>query len=246
MTTLAEPTSLSSKESLAGDQWAQLAPAELPPDLAPATSRPDAPEPGTCATCGDVIIREPGARGRTPKYHPDCRPTSKSLSTSSGGSASGRSTKVDKEAAEALAGFEGMVVKAAMMLSMVDKYDAFVVMVGWQQVKPNLLAVLKKYPGFRKEVLTWKDGGSIAGLVIAILMIILPIAAHHGIIPSSTVAKVLLNAPMTLHKIQQKLAEGTAGLTKLMEEQLAETKKVAEEAKERAAANGAAIVTEHR
>src|SRR5262245_59743438 len=28
-----------------------------------------------CPTCGEPIIREPGARGRAPKYHPECRPS---------------------------------------------------------------------------------------------------------------------------------------------------------------------------
>ena len=211
-----------------------LAPAEVAPDLAPASAKPDV-EPGTCATCGDAIVREPGARGRMPKYHPDCRPTK---STSTTPRVGGRSDKVEKEATQALAAFEGMVVKAAIMLSMVDRYDAFCLMVGWSQVKPNLFEVLKRYAPFRKEMLAIQTGGSILGLILSVIMILAPIAAHHGLIPGKHIAQILVNAPFTLHKIQQKLAEGTAGLTALMEEQLAAVK----EAKE--SAHKAATVTD--
>lgn len=215
--------SLSLNESLDSDvtesapdtNWDALAPAEKTPDLAPASSRPDA-EPGTCLKCGDPIIREPGARGRMPKYHPDCRPKS----GASSGVVSRRSSKVDAEATEALAAFESMVVKFSIMLSMVDRYDAFCLMIGWSQVKPNLLEVLKRYAGFRKEMLALKTGGSLIGLGIAVLMTTLPILAHHGMIPWKSATEVLVKAPFTLYNIQQKLAEGAAGLQELMAEQL--------------------------
>lgn len=34
-----------------------------------------------CETCNKVIIREPGKRGRMPKYHPECRPSAKKTAT---------------------------------------------------------------------------------------------------------------------------------------------------------------------
>jgi hypothetical protein len=163
-----------------------------------------------------------------PKYHPDCRPTAKAP-TSSGTVGTRRSNKVEAEALEALAAFEGIVTKSAIMLSMVDKYDAFCLMVGWQQIKPNLLGVLKKYAGFRKEVLSWSAGGSIAGLIISVIMVIAPIAAHHGLIPGKHLAQILVNAPFTLHKITQKLNEGAAGLSTLMQEQFEAAQKEKEE-----------------
>lgn len=231
MTSLAENPGLKEFSDSEPVDWDSLAPAEPTPDLAPAEAKPDAPLPGTCAACGDVIIREPGARGRMPKYHPDCRPT-KSASTSSGTSSAvgtRRSNKIEAEATEALAAFEGLVTKSAIMLSMVDKYDAFCLMVGWSQIKPNLFGVLKKYAGFRKEVLSWQAGGSIAGLIVSVIMVIAPIAAHHGLIPGKHIAQILVNAPFTLHKIMQKLNEGSAGLTSLMEEQFAAAKQEQEQ-----------------
>lgn len=223
MTTPVAESPLSLSDSSVSSEWDELPAAELAPDLAPAEAKPDAPLPGTCETCGEPVIRQPGARGRTPKYHPDCRPVKATSATSTGttgATGARRSTKVEAESVEALASIEGLVVKAAIMVSMVDRYDAFCVMVGWQQTKPNLLAVLRRYPGFRKEMLQLQSGGSLAALFISILMTLLPIAAHHGLIPGKKITQVLVNAPFMLHKISEKLSEGAAGLTSLMNEQL--------------------------
>lgn len=232
MTTVLEETSLS--EPSPNGSWDNLAPATPITDLPTADDKediPTKPEPGMCATCGDPIVREPGARGRMPKYHPDCRP----LKSAGGATVSrGRANKAEAEADQAIAAFKSMVVKAAIMLSMLDRYDAFCIMVALPQVCENLRGVLVRYESFRKEMLAISSGGSVFGLIVAVLMMVLPMAAHHGLLPSKKVAQVLVNAPFTLHKIQQKLAEGEASLTKLMEEQLTAVNNAA-----KATANGA-------
>lgn len=63
-------------------------------NLPPSVDTVPAPEPHTapdseptdtgapiCLTCNRAIIREPGKRGRIPKYHPECRPSAKSKPT---------------------------------------------------------------------------------------------------------------------------------------------------------------------
>lgn len=227
MTVLAEnPTRLSPGLN---DSWDSLPDAQPVVDLPPAPeSKPDrteAVEPGTCAVCREPIVREPGSRGRMPKYHPDCRPLKSA--GSSAAATSRRNSKAEAEADEAIAAFKGLVVKAAMMLAVADKYDAFCIMVSLPQICDNLRGVLIRYDSFRKEFLGIKGGGSIIGLGVSVLMLALPIASHHGLIPSASVAKLLVNMPFTLHKIQQKLAEGEAALTKLMEEQLQASKESA-------------------
>jgi hypothetical protein len=177
---------------------------------------PDEAKPGYCAGCGDPIIREPGARGRLPKYHPDCRPKPGATRLSAGPSAN---SKAEKEAEQAVAAFKSLAVKATLLLSAVDKYDAFAVMASLPQICENLKAVLVQYPRLRKEFLSIGSGGSILGLVISVLMLALSISAHHGLIPARFHAEVLVKAPMVLHNIQSKLAEGEASLTQMMREQ---------------------------
>lgn len=52
-------------------------PSPVSPDDTPS---PDASGP-ICVVCDRVIVREPGKRGRVPKYHPECRPSNKSKAT---------------------------------------------------------------------------------------------------------------------------------------------------------------------
>jgi hypothetical protein len=44
-----------------------------PPEAAPRVRRQTDPAPAICTRCGKPIVREPGQRGRPPKYHPECR-----------------------------------------------------------------------------------------------------------------------------------------------------------------------------
>lgn len=105
------------------------------------------------------------------------------------------------------------------MLATVDRYDAFTVMVGLQEVCNNLKGVLLRYDTFRKEWLAMQGGGSVIGLALSVIMIILPIAAHHKLIPSAQLSAALVQTPHALFKIQQQLKNGEENLTKLMQEQ---------------------------
>lgn len=211
--------------------WDDLPEPEPVIDLPPApTEKPDStPEPaaaipGVCATCGEVIIREPGARGRMPKYHPDCRP----LKTASGSGTTTRrgSGAKEAEADKCVIAFQQLVTKAAVMLSVVDRFDAFALMVALPNICDNLRGVLIRYDSLRKDMLAMQTGGSVFGLVLALAMLFLPIAAHHGLLGRGSAAKLLVEMPFTLLKIHQRLKEGSEALTEMMREQL---QKAAEE-----------------
>ena len=216
-----------------GDEWDSLPPAEKPVvDLAPAQAlTEDKVAAGTCAGCGEPIVREPGARGRMPKYHPDCRPL-KSASTSAA-TTTRRNGKAEAEADQCIVAFQQLITKTAVMLSVIDRYDAFCVMVALPQICDNLRGVLVRYDSLRKEWLAMKTGGSIIGLVLTVIMLVLPIAAHHGLLGRSNMAKVMVEMPFTLLKIQQQLKEGSEALTAMMAEQL---KRAAEENRQARAA----------
>ena len=239
-TTTLPPQSPLSTDSSVTDDWDSLPDSEplitLPP---PVENKPDAvgeekaPTPGVCAACGETITRAPGARGRMPKYHPDCRPI---RSVNTGSVASGRSTKAEREADECIRKLRSGAMKVILMLSMLNKFDAFCIMVNLPTFFDNLRGVLIRYESFRREVLAASAGGSIFGLGLAVLMMGLPIAANHRLIRSRVAVQVLMNAPFTLHKLNTKLAEGEAGLTNLMNEQLEEMQRAREEAAQRAKA----------
>jgi hypothetical protein len=217
------------------DEWDGLPPAEDvilpdPVDLKPDVLSDGPIIPGTCAACGDPIVREPGSRGRLPKYHPDCRPARNSPRTGTRRSA----TRAEAETDEVLVLLHGWFTKAALMLSMADPYDGFVVMVQLPAIEANLRGVLLRYDGFRRDLLAMRSGGSIVGLVLSLLMVALPIAAHHKLIRAKILADILQKAPFTMWKLNQRLAEGTESLTRLMEQQVEAQQEAAREAQARA------------
>jgi hypothetical protein len=131
------------------------------------------------------------------------------------------------------------------MLSVVDRFDAFCVMVALPNVCDNLRGVLIRYDGMRKEMLAMQTGGSIFGLILAVVMMLLPMCAHHGFLGRGKTAQLLMEMPFTMLKIAQRLKEGSESLTRMMEEQLraaaaANRQQAEEAARARAAQNGAA------
>jgi hypothetical protein len=200
------------------DSWGTLADPEPVADLPPSPeSKPDS-KPGDaifCLACGEEIERKPGARGRKPKYHPDCKP--------SGATAEVRTKRVgsaQSEADEIVKMVKSGLTKLAMMVAVADKYDAFVIMVNLGPMGDQLRATLIRYPNIRKQLLDAKGTGSAFGLVVSILMVLGPIAAHHGLLPFKSLAPILVNAPKSMFAIQQQLKDGEQNLARVMQEQM--------------------------
>jgi len=165
------------------------------------------PPANVCPGCGGEIVREPGTRGRLPKYHPECKPTRGS--TAKSGTRVVRVSKAEEKAAlETAAAIEVVrrnLFKAAMMVAMVDPFDGMCILISAPDVVDNLEPVFMRFPKFRGLFLTASTGGSIGGLIMALAAMLLPILAHHGLVPSKKLAQILLNLPMFIYRIQKRL-----------------------------------------
>jgi hypothetical protein len=219
------------------DEWDSLPPPEILSGniLGPDTRPEDLP---LCPVCQEPIIRDPSWK-RMHKYHDGCKPGSGSdagSATTTRGAA-----KAVKEADEVVALYRSAMVKAALGLSVFDKYDAFVVMSNLDAQCTALHGVMLRYEKFRKECLAVKGGGSIFGFALSLLFTALPIAAHHGLIPSANLAKMLTELPFTLFTLAQKVKEGEDALTRMMKDQadaMRQQKDESEAARKQSAQNG--------
>jgi|SRR3954462_178783 vacuolar-type H+-ATPase subunit H len=175
----------------------------------------DDPEPQTwedrppsdehlCESCNDPIIRDPGAKGRWPKYHPDCRPSKKTASKS----ATSARTKAEREADEILKVFTAGAARSALLVSMIDPYDGMVVMIGTKEIGKNLRGLLIRHDSWRRELLSASESGSVIGLVVAVMLTVLPILAHHKILPNEKLRAILEQTPQALVKLNDRLDKG--------------------------------------
>jgi hypothetical protein len=180
---------------------------ELPPD--DSTEILNAPT-NTCPTCGEEVVREPGKRGRVPKYHPECRPSARRTSVTG----TGRMVRANKKEQEAAEQVELMIeqcrrgiAKMVFILSIADPYCAFVIHVNTPEILDNLRPVLMKFEWLRRQANNASTGAAVLGLILSIFTTILPIAAHHGLVPGKKVALILMNMPIFLHRLQVRVAE---------------------------------------
>ena len=118
------------------------------------------------------------------------------------------------------------------MVAAIDRYDAFALMVGLNEITNNLRGVLVRYEKIRKEWLAAQGGGSLVGLVMSVILTALPIAAHHGMMGTGPLAHQLVQTPNVLFRIQQQLKDGEANLTKLMHDQAQEMAKQRQQAQQ--------------
>lgn len=205
--------------------WDDLPDAIAEPELPESQDKPDVvgmvkATAGTCSVCGLEIVRAPGARGRLPKMHEDCRPARMAGTRRVSGT---RHSKAEAEADEAVATIKKIYVKSAIAMSMVDKFDGFCMMANWPAIESNLRGVLVKYEWFRRELLNAKSSGSIVGLIISIFLMLMPMAAHHGLIPSKRISEYLVALPVQLFKLSKQMKDGEERLTEMMEEKLSES-----------------------
>jgi len=193
------------------------------------------PPANACLKCGEPIVREAGARGRLPKRHPWCRPERRTAGNAS------RVIRVGKEEEVKAAQVEILIEKARLALSkavalasIVDPYDAFVIHVNAPEILDNLRAVLMSWDWLRKQAAMASTGGSLFGLVLCVFTTLLPIAAHHRLIPSRKLSQVLINMPMFLLRMQEAMAAGNEGdVTSELLRRVSEQQRVQQEAQMR-------------
>lgn len=170
-----------------------------------------------CSTCGLPITREPGQRGRLAKYHAECKPSrTQRLTGASATKSTAANTKANREANEVIGMVKPQLFKLALALSAVDRFDAFVVLNNIEPICSSLHGILLRYDGFRRDALAMKSGGSIIGLIITGLSIALPILAHHGLIPGAKLQQALVQFPVMMFKLAQRMKEGEAALQDMM------------------------------
>lgn len=197
------------------------------------------PPANVCPTCGEEVVRRPGQRGRVAKYHPECKPGRGAQGEAVGGSPRAvRVSKTEQLAAEQtemiLFSLSAKLTKAAMLLALVDPYDALVLRVNTEELIANLRPVLMRYPKFRAILSGVDTGGSLFGLLLTVATTLLPIAAHHNMVPVKKAATFLLNLPFVMLRMQQTVAQNGEGLTEsLFSQVMAEAKKQREEAQRR-------------
>lgn len=191
-------------------------PSELPPDETGILNPPE----NACEICGEEVVRgEDGVslRGRIPKMHPSCKASVKGSSGGERRSVTGttRVVKVSKKDEEiavqvelAIEQARRHIAKAVGLLSLVDPYDAFVIHINAPEILDNLRFVLMRFEWLRNAATGAQTGGSVLGLILAVLTTVLPIMAHHGLIPGKKVANIILNIPFLLLRLQQAVANG--------------------------------------
>ena len=210
-------------------EWGELAPPlALPPGGPDIPGDVPPPEDGPlCPVCGEVIVRQPSWR-RMHKYHDECASKAKPTGRSSDGprpGGSGYPRKVEQEADECERLLKSAFIKLALGVSVIDRFDAFCIMVNTPAVSSSFRGVCLRYTGLRKEILAAKTGGSVFGLGIALAFMLGPILAHHGLIRSKHIAEMMVKIPILLWQLNQRMQEGEQGLRSMMDEYMAEMKR---------------------
>jgi len=73
-------------------------------------------------------------------------------------------------------------------------------------------------------------GGSAFGLAASLMFIVLPVAAHHGLIPSRKIAELLVNLPFAMLKLAEQVKESEENLTAYMEREMKRARTEADKA----------------
>lgn len=202
--------------------WTELPPPEESPVPEPQTADTDSvpTEAPLCPVCNEPIIRDPSWK-RMHKYHDWCKDkASASGAQTPRGSRTTGAGKAEKEADYIVSQFRSALVRGALLLAVVDRYDGFCVMVSVDSFCSNLRAILIQYDRLRKSFLGASAGGSVFGLVLSLLMMALPVAAHHKLIPSKHVTDMMLNLPFYLLRLSQQVQQSEQNLAEMMQDEM--------------------------
>jgi hypothetical protein len=91
---------------------------------------------------------------------------------------------------------------------LIDPYDAFVLHINAPEILDNLRFVLMRFEWARNLATGAQTGGSVFGLVLSILTTVLPIMAHHGLIPVKRATQIIINIPFFMLRLQRAVADG--------------------------------------
>ena len=196
------------------------------------------PPENVCPGCGEEIIRQPGQRGKLAKYHPECKPVKNTAASS--GPRTVRVTAKDRAIAEQIENSLDMIdakySRAVMLLALADPYDALVLRINQSEFIENLRPAMYRFAWLREAGTNASAGASLVGLAITVLTTLLPIAAHHNLIPSKKVSKILLAIPMIMKRMQDNMSTNGEDITGTLIARVQEDMRKQNEARMRAQA----------
>ena len=171
------------------------------------------PDGKICEVCNKPIIRQPGQRGRLPRYHPECKATPTRSPKSKSGE--GRS-KAEREADYLAEKFRESLNKTAVMVGIFDTFDGFAIVSQSKPLSENFRTMMVSFDRLRKPLVEGSGGAGVGGFVFAALAVALPIMAHHGLIPATIGGKplgeFLEKLPKFLHRLQTEAEKAEAEL----------------------------------
>lgn len=161
-----------------------------------------------CDVCGEIVPWQ-GGRGRKPKRHKECRPGAKGGTT--GTTRRGAKTKAERESADLAQSFLRKVNQAAILVGVADPFDGYVIAIGGGQLAKDIEGTLPRYDKIRAGLLDADGTSSVLSIPLhLVVLIVLPILAHHGIIPKTVKGKpvgdLLENIPNMFSKLEKQTA----------------------------------------
>lgn len=165
-----------------------------------------------CENCGRHFSHE--GRGRKPKKCLECREAKGSRTTGITRPRKGARTKAEREADEIAAKFRQSLAMLALFVSMADPVDGKAILAGSDGLAKATGTILEKNDKVRILLSSSSTGGGYVALFGYLLIILVPILAHHGLIPGEITRdgkKVLIGEmfeqiPDMLLGLQKKMA----------------------------------------
>ncbi len=148
---------------------------EIAPESADAPQ--DAPAIDTCIICGTSLVY--AGSGAHPKYCADHKPRGGKAPKSQPGSASPKLSKNERLRKE----LTGTLALVGTGLMMVEPYDGLVILDRAEATADALMDVAEHNPRVRKALEQLLDVSVYGTLGLAVAGMVLPIAAHHGMLP---------------------------------------------------------------
>lgn len=206
------------------DDWANLQleagpqAGEEPPE--PTDSTPNS-KTAYCEECSNVIPWK--GRGRKPRFCAEHKRPLGETRTSSGSKTAARgSSKAEKEAKELADAYLRMLQQGSIYLSLVEPYDGMAIFASSQQNAQLFQAMLAQQDRLRASMLAARGGSATGAFIVStVATIILPILAHHKVIPTTVklngrdvpIGQLIESIPENMQKLNSSIAAASSGDT---------------------------------
>jgi len=219
--------------TVGADEWSNLnleagpQAGDVPPE--PNDTTPDG-KTAYCEECNDVIPWS--GRGRRPRFCKDHkRPLGESRSSAPAATKARGSAKADKEAKELADAYLRMLQQGSIYLSLVEPYDGMAIFAAAPHNAQLFQAMLAQQDRLRASMLAARGGSATGAFVVStIATILLPIIAHHGLIPKTVkmngrdvpLGELIVTIPENMQKLSQAVSDANQASTLHVMQQAAE------------------------